>query len=208
MNMENNKIVLEGQIISDFQFSHETLKEKFYLFDLKVDRLSENFDVLPVLVSERLVNVHESAIGAMVRIDGQIRSHNKFEDEKMRMILSVFVNSIENVDDFNPQNDVFIQGFVCKEPIYRKTPKGRDITDIMLAVSRPYGKTDYIPCICWGRTAIFAGMQTIGCELKIFGRFQSREYKKSLDNGESEIRTAFELSAKRIEEAVNNECED
>ena len=206
MKTENNLVVLIGEITSNFQFSHETLGEKFYIFDMRTDRLSGAFDVLPVLVSERIVNVKESAIGATVKIEGQLRSFNKHTEEKTHTILSVFVNSIENVEE-NQENSVYLQGFVCKEPVYRRTPKGKDITDIMLAVSRPYGKTDYIPCIAWGRNAIFSGIQAIGTELKIVGRFQSREYRKQLESGEYETRTAFEVSIHRLE-VVEDECED
>lgn len=208
MNMENNQIALEGQIVSDFRFSHETMKEKFYLFDLKTERLSGTSDVLPVLISERLVNIKENPIGATVRVEGQIRSYNKQDGEKSRMLLSIFVESIENTQEEACENYGCIQGFLCKEPVYRKTPRGKEITDMILAVNRQYGKTDYIPCIAWGRNAIFAAMQPIGTELKIYGRFQSRQYKKRLVEDGVEIRTAYEFSVHVIEEVVNDECED
>lgn len=207
MRMENNRIALAGEIISDFQFSHETYGEGFYLFDLKVNRFSENFDVLPVMVSERLVNVKQSGIGATVKVEGQLRSFNKHVDDKTHTILSVFVNGIDNLEELWFENGIELQGFICKEPIYRKTPKGKDICDFTLAVNRPYRKTDYIPCIAWGRDAIFMGSQEVGTEVKIEGRFQSREYAKKLENGESEIRTAFEVSVHQLE-VVNSECED
>ena len=208
MKMENNNVILAGEITSDFQFSHEVFGEKFYFFDLKVNRFSENFDVLPVLISERLVNVKQSAVGATARIEGQLRSYNKQVFEKSHTVISVFVNEIENIDGVGfYENVVEIQGFVCKEPIYRKTPLGKDIADFWLAVNRPYGKSDYIPCIAWGRDAIFMGSQQIGTEIKVTGRFQSREYNKRIGEDLFETRTAYELSVQKLE-VVNNECED
>ena len=208
MKIENNNVILSGEITSDFRFSHEVFGEKFYLFDLKVNRFSENFDILPILVSERLVNVKQSALGATARIEGQLRSYSKRVGEKSHTIISVFVNEIENIDgsDFS-ENLVEIQGFVCKEPIYRKTPLGKDIADFWLAVNRPYGKSDYIPCIAWGRDAIFMGSQEVGTEIKVTGRFQSREYSKRIGEDLFETRTAYELSVQKLE-VVNNECED
>ena len=208
MRTDNNIANLVGEISSVFEFSHETHGEKFYAFDLKVERLSGNFDLLPILISERLVNVKQSAVGAMVQIDGQLRSYNFKIGDRNRTILSIFVNDIQNVDeDEFANNFVALQGFICKKPIYRKTPKGKDIADVILAVNRPLGRTDYIPCILWGRDAIYSGTFEVGQEISIEGRFQSREYQKRLENGETDIRTAFELSVNRME-VVNNECED
>lgn len=206
---ENNQVRMVGEVISDFQFSHETCGEKFYLFDLKIKRLSNEVDVLPVMISERLVNVKESGKGAFVEIDGELRSHNKHIGEKTRVVLSIFAIRIEEADmtvaDYT--NEVMLRGYICKQPNYRDTPLGRDITDFTLAVNRPYGKSDYIPCIAWGRNAIFMGIQEVGTEVIVKGRFQSREYTKKLESGETEIRTAFELSVKNLE-VVNNECEN
>lgn len=207
MKTENNVVMLAGEIISDFHFSHEMFGEKFYLFDLKVNRLSEKFDVLPILVSERLVNVKESGLGASVKIDGQLRSYNQVVDEKSHTILSVWVDGIDNADEGLFENGVELHGFICKQPVYRKTPLGKEIADFVLAVNRPYGKVDYIPCISWGRDAVFMGCQEVGTELKVCGRFQSREYQKRISVGMFETRTAFELSVSRLE-VVNNECED
>ena len=207
MRTENNAVILAGEIVSDFQFSHEMFGEKFYLFDLKVNRLSGKFDVLPILVSERLVNVKESGIGANVKIDGQLRSYNKVVGDRSHTVLTIWVDGIDNADEEISLNTVELHGFVCKQPVYRKTPLGKEIADFVLAVNRPYGKVDYIPCIAWGRDAVFMGCQEVGTELKICGRFQSREYQKRINEEEFETRTAFELSASRLE-VVNSECEN
>lgn len=203
---ENNQVRMTGEIGSDFQFSHETYGEKFYLFDLKVERLSKKVDVLPVLISERIVDVKKSGKGAFVEIEGELRSFNKHVGEKSHVVLNVFATRIEEVDETVGINDVTLRGFICKEPNYRDTPLGRDITDFTLAVNRPYRQSDYIPCIAWGRNAIFMGMQEVGTEIVVQGRFQSREYNKKLENGEIEVRTAFELSVHKLE-VVNDECE-
>ena len=208
MITENNRILLEGEIMSDFQFGHEVFGEKFYRFYLKTNRLSGSVDLLPIVISERLVDVTQSVVGAMVYIDGQIRSYNKHEGEKSHTILTVFVNNIENIDyEGEINNEAILQGFLCKEPNYRKTPKEKDICDLILAVNRPNGRTDYIPCITWGRDAIYSGTLKVGTELKVCGRFQSREYAKKTENGEFELRTAYELSIKNLE-VVKNECLD
>ena len=208
MITENNRILLEGEIVSDFKFGHESFGERFYHFDLSVKRLSGSEDVLPVVISERLVDVTKSAIGANVTIDGQIRSYNKEEDGKWRTILTVFVNSIENTEcESTINNEACLHGFLCKEPIYRKTPLGKDICDLIVAVNRPNRRVDYIPCITWGRNAIFSGTLEVGTEVKLLGRFQSRLYHKKYDDDLIEVRTAFELSVKKLE-VVKNECED
>lgn len=204
---KNNDVYVAGEVISNFQFSHEVFGEKFYLFDLKVNRLSENFDVLPIMVSERILDVKQSPVGADVEIAGQLRSYNEHIDGKSRVVLSIFAETITNLDEPRSENVITLQGFICKEPVYRKTPLGRDITDLTLAVNRPYGKTDYIPCIAWSRNAIYLAEQSIGTEIWVTGRFQSREYKKRIGEDEFEIRTAFELSVHKLE-VVNSECED
>lgn len=204
---ENNKVFVAGEIISDFEFSHEFYGEKFYLFDLKTDRNSGHSDILPILVSDRIVNVKESAKGATVEIEGQMRSYNKHTEEKSYVVLTIFACRIENTDALYFDDQVELHGFICKEPIYRKTPLGRDITDFILAVNRPYGNVDYIPCIAWGRDALYLGASEIGKELKLEGRFQSREYKKKIGENEYETRTAFEVSVRKLE-VVENECED
>lgn len=204
---KNNEVYMAGEIISDFQFSHEVFGEKFYMFDLKINRLSKKFDVLPIMVSERILDVTNSPIGADVEIKGQLRSYNQHIGEKSKLVLSIFAETITNLDEPKNENIVTLQGFVCKQPNYRKTPLGRDISDFTIAVNRPYAKSDYIPCIAWGRNAIYLTEQPTGTKIRAVGRFQSREYTKKLENGESEIRTAYELSVQKLE-VVNNECED
>lgn len=208
-NIENNMVTLRGEIISDFQFSHETFREKFYLFDLKAERHSDAIDILPVIVSERLLDVKSSAIGAKVVVNGQLRSFNKQCGEKRKLILTVFTRDIENVEesDFYNENEIVLRGYICKEPVYRKTPLGREITDLVLAVNRPYGKSDYIPCICWERNARFLAMQQVGTEVEITGRFQSREYTKRIGETEYETRTVFEVSVSKLE-VIENECKN
>ena len=199
---DNNTIELRGKIISGFQFSHEVFGEGFYLFDLKVERRSDTVDVLPILVSERLINVKESAVGAKVIIDGELRSYNKQLEEGRKVILTVFAKEIENVEEEDSQFDfnyIKLKGFLCKEPIYRKTPLGREVTDFVLAINRPYGKSDYIPCICWGRNARFASGFEVGGHVQVWGRIQSREYVKKLSEWESEKRVAYEVSVSKIE---------
>ena len=203
---ENNEVLVAGEIVSDFQFSHEVFGEKFYLFDLKVNRLSDRFDVLPIMVSERILDITQSPIGADVEVQGQLRSYNQHIDGKSRVILSIFAETITNLDESENANSITMQGFICKEPIYRKTPLGRYITDFTIAVNRGYGKTDYIPCIAWSRNAIYLAEQPIGTEIRLSGRFQSREYKKRIGEEEFETRTAFEVSVHQLE-VVNSECE-
>lgn len=205
MKQENNAVYLTGEIVSDFVFSHEVFGEKFYKFYLKTNRLSENADILPILVSERIASVKESPIGATVEVDGQIRSHNEIVDGKSKTILSVFVNDLQNTEEDEGSNIVYLRGFICKEPTYRLTPSGKEVSDVLLAVNRPYGKTDYIPCIFWGRDANYMNFQDVGTEMIVEGRFQSRSYTKKFENGESEMRTAYELSVKKLE-VVENEC--
>lgn len=208
-NIENNTVTLIGEIISDFQFSHEVFGEGFYIFDLKVERRSNAVDVLPVIISERLLDVKSSAVGAKVIIKGQLRSFNEQCGEHRKLIMTVFVRDIENVEDeteFRNANDVVLKGYICKEPVYRKTPLGREIAEIVLTVNRPYGKSDYIHCICWERNARFLAMQPVGTKIEITGRFQSREYKKRINETDFETRTAFEVSVSKLE-VIENECE-
>ena len=184
---ENNIITLVGTIVSERVFSHEVYGEGFYSFNIEVPRLSDNSDIIPVTVSERILT-DDFKIGQKVIIDGQFRSYNNYENEKNKLVLTVFAKDIKMQDDesevTNP-NEICLTGFICKKPIYRTTPFGREISDIMLAVNRRYGKSSYIPCIIWGRNARFMTNFDVGTEIEIFGRFQSREYlKKYLDHEE------------------------
>lgn len=199
--MENNLVFISGKAVSDFTFSHEMFGEEFYVFDVEVKRLSERIDIIPVMVSEHLIDVHCDYKEMKISISGQYRSYNKHDGQKTRLILTVFARKILLGDEITEEirdNDVFLNGYICKEPIFRKTPLGRKIADIMLAVNRPYGKTDYIPCICWGRDAQYVNGLSIGSSCVIYGRIQSRIYLKKNGNGNKEERTAYEVSAATV----------
>lgn len=198
---ENNLINLKGKIVSECQFNHEVYGEGFYKFYIETNRLSNSADILPVTISERLINNDIIQIGNYVEISGQIRSYNSFSEMKNKLILTVFVREIKESDylqNKNP-NQVTLNGYICKKPIYRTTPFGREIADILLAVNRAYNKSDYIPCIAWGRNALFSNKLEVGENLLISGRMQSRLYQKRLDNGEIVERTAYEVSISKIE---------
>ncbi len=200
--IENNQVTVMGEIISEFSYSHEIFGEGFYMVDVKVQRLSESYDIIPIMVSERLLDVSENYIGALICINGQFRSYNRHEERKNRLVLSVFAREIEfleEVEESSKTNQIYLDGYICKEPIYRKTPLGREIADLLLAVNRPYGKSDYIPCICWGRNARYANGFKVGERCAIWGRIQSREYMKKLDEEHAERRVAFEVSVSKLE---------
>ncbi len=196
-----NSITVSGRIISDFVISHEVYGEKFYSFYIENQRLSDTVDILPIIISERLLIDESYAVGDNVLIEGQIRSHNNFDGIKTHLKLSVFVKGIKTLDDIcTDVNRTILDGFICKKPVYRTTPFGREIADILLAVNRAYGKSDYIPAICWGRNAKFASSLEVGTNVSLLGRMQSREYQKRLENGEVITKTAYEVSASKIEE--------
>ena len=200
--IENNQVVIMGEIVSDFQFSHEIFGEGFYMIDVKVPRFSESSDIIPLMVSERLIDVEEDYKGLNITVQGQFRSYNRHEERKNRLVLSVFAREIEFVDETpesSKTNQIYLDGFICKEPIYRKTPLGREIADLLLAVNRPYGKSDYIPCICWGRNARFASNFTVGTRCEIWGRIQSREYIKKISEEDAQKRVAYEVSVSKLE---------
>lgn len=199
---QNNQAVVAGEVVSDFTFSHELYGEGFYNVDLKVERLSDAYDIIPVMISERIIDVKESYIGRRLEVKGQFRSYNKHEDYKNRLILSLFareVRELEEDEEFSKPNQIFLDGFICKKPIYRMTPLGREIADLLLAVNRAYGKSDYIPCICWGRNARFAGNLEIGSHIQLWGRIQSRQYQKKVDDEQVINRVAYEISVSKIE---------
>lgn len=200
--IENNQVTVMGEIVSDFSFSHEIFGEGFYLVDMKVKRLSESYDVIPLMVSERLIDVNGDYKGMFVCVNGQFRSYNRHEERKNRLVLSVFareIDFVEEVEESSKTNQIYLDGYICKEPIYRKTPLGREIADVLLAVNRPYGKSDYIPCICWGRNARYANHFKVGERCAVWGRIQSREYMKKLSDTEVEKRVAFEVSVSKLE---------
>ncbi|MFR2534235.1 MAG: single-stranded DNA-binding protein [Clostridia bacterium] len=210
---ENNQLVLVGRVTSDKRFSHEIYGEKFYIFDLSVPRLSGNADIIPITISERLLLEEDLVPGKNVIIEGQFRSYNSYENEKNRLVLTVFAKEIKfaenQEEEFRPSkentsNEVTLDGYICKKPIYRKTPFGREISDILLAVNRAYNKSDYIPCIAWGRNARFCENVPVGTEVRIIGRVQSRQYEKKHEDGTAEIRVAYEVSVASLE-VINQE---
>ena len=200
--IENNQVTVMGEVVSNFSYSHEIYGEGFYMVDLRCTRLSDSFDIIPVMVSERLLDVTASYIGMLLCVNGQFRSYNRHEEQKNRLVLSVFAREIEFIDeepDGARTNHILLEGYMCKRPVYRKTPLGREIADLLLAVNRPYGKSDYIPCICWGRNARYASGFDVGEHVRILGRIQSREYVKKLSETETETRTAYEVSVSKVE---------
>lgn len=200
--IENNQVTVMGEVVSRFTYSHEVFGEGFYMIDVRVPRLSDSFDTIPVMISERLLDVTENYTGMLICVNGQFRSYNRHEERKNRLVLSVFAREVEFVDcleESSKTNQIYLDGYICKEPIYRKTPLGREIADLLLAVNRPYGKSDYIPCICWGRNARFADHFRVGERCAIWGRIQSREYMKKVDEEHVEKRVAFEVSVSKLE---------
>jgi len=201
----NNNVVIIGKVISELKFSHQIYGEGFYAFNLEAARLSDVSDVLPITISDRLINKDNLPIGTQVRITGQIRSYNNYieAEQKNKLILTVFVRDIkigldEEDQKLNP-NEVILNGYICKPPIYRTTPFGREIADLLIAVNRSYNKSDYIPCIAWGRNARFASRLTIGENIRVWGRMQSRAYQKRKDDGETTEKTAYEVSVSKME---------
>ena len=199
---ENNQVTIMGKIVSEFRYSHEVFGEGFYLMDVSVNRLSESCDVIPLMISERLIDVTQDYRGKLIHATGQFRSYNRHEEKKNRLVLSIFIREYEFVEEEvsgAKSNQIFLDGFVCKEPVYRKTPLGREIADLLIAVNRSYGKSDYIPCICWGRNARYASGFEVGSRLQIHGRIQSREYVKKISEEEIEKRSAYEVSVSKVD---------
>ncbi len=202
MNTENNKVSISGTVISEPEFSHEVYEEMFFTFMLDTPRLSEAKDVIKITISEKFLSRDGIKIGDNVKIDGQFRSYNNFSNIGNRLILTVFVKDIEKIaetDTLENLNSIYLNGYICKQPIYRTTPFGREIADILLAVNRSYNKSDYIPCIAWGRNAKYAETLNIGDNVIIKGRIQSREYQKKLTETDFELKTAYEISVGKLE---------
>ncbi len=207
--MESNNIKLVGKITEEIKFNHEIYGEKFYDSKIQVKRLSGDIDEIGIIVSERLILGKNIDKNTMVEINGQLRSYNSFDEEenRRRLLLNVFIKDIRVVSESELQedekldttNEVELIGYICKKPIYRKTPFGREIADILLAVNRPYGKSDYLPCIAWGRNARFSENLNTGQIIRVVGRMQSRSYNKDLGNGVIEERTAYEVSVGTLE---------
>ena len=198
--MENNIITLTGTVEASPEYSHTVMDEKFYSFTLRVPRLSETEDFLPITISEEIFDPELIKKENPLKIKGQLRSYNKYTETKTRLILTVFAKEISLPDelDSNP-NEIFVNGFICKEPVYRKTPFGREITDLIIAVNRAFNRSDYIPAIAWGKNAVFSENLEVGSNVLLWGRLQSRNYNKRLSENEVETRTAYELSITKIE---------
>mgnify|MGYP001853438228 FL=1 len=197
---DNNSILIGGVVVSEPEFSHEVFEEKFYSFNLETKRLSDYNDVLPVIISERLIDIESIKNGLLVKIKGQFRSYNKLVDNKSKLVLSIFAKEIEVVEDESviTLNEANFIGYICKNPIYRKTPLGREIADVLVAVNRSYKKSDYIPCILWGRNAKFCETLSVGSRVKLTGRIQSRKYEKKLEDGTVLSKVAYEVSISKF----------
>ena len=215
--LENNYLTLVGKVTGEKRFSHEIYGESFYVFNLSIPRLSGNSDIIPITVSERLIKEDTLMEGKKLLVKGQFRSYNSYENEKNRLILTVFAKDIVEVEENNEEeenemvkkdtitNEVVLVGYICKKPIYRQTPFGREISDLLLAVNRAYNKSDYIPCIAWGRNARFCQNLEVGTEVKVVGRVQSRNYEKKHEDGTVETRVAYEVSVGSLEVIDENE---
>ena len=202
---DTNVVYLRGELDENMEFSHEIFGEKFFNAKIKINRLSESYDILPLTVSERLLQDIDIKSNNKVNVIGQLRSYNKNIDNRNRLVLTVFVREIKQVEDENKDpNSIFLDGYICKEPIYRKTPLGREITDLLVAINRPYNKSDYIPSIVWGRNAKFAKTLKVGDRIQMWGRVQSREYENKVENGEAIKKVAYEVSISKIKKLSEN----
>lgn len=208
--IDSNMVRIVGKVIEDKKFSHEMYGEKFYSFNLEVPRLSESVDILPITISERLLFDIDYYCGQYVIIEGQLRSYNRYINSTNRLILTIFTREIyvpneeELWEMLRKPNEIYLDGYICKDPVYRTTPFGREITDLLVAVNRPYNKSDYIPTIAWGRNARFCENLVVGDHIKIWGRIQSREYQKKLSSGDTEDKVAFEVSISKLEYSQDN----
>lgn len=195
----NNQVRLCGKIKSQPKYSHHIYGEGFYELELAIKRLSDIYDIIPVTISERLLSDCEFEVGDLLTIEGQFRSYNKYDGERSRLMLSVFAREILENEELNNPNNIEIIGYICKLPIYRTTPFKREICDVLVAVNRAYNKSDYIPCIAWGRNARYVNTLNVGDKINISGRIQSREYIKQLEDGE-QVKVAYEVSINKIYE--------
>lgn len=195
---QNNAVKISGEIVSDFTYDHEMYGEGFYKVFVQVTRISGNLDTIPVMVSDRIIDVNKNLTGEMVAIEGEFRSYDKHLLGANKLLLFVLCKKIEIVKYCMNEDEIFLRGFICKNPIYRKTPFKREISDLLIAVNRYYGKSDYIPCVVWGRNARFVGQLEVGTHIEINGRIQSRGYIKKYEDGTEEQRTAYEVSVSKI----------
>lgn len=208
--IDTNLVKLVGKITGEKEFSHEMYGEGFYIINIEVPRLSNSVDILPITVSERLLVNVDLSIGEYLIVTGQLRSYNRYIEDSNRLILTIFAKEVYNPNEeelgenLKSPNEIYLDGYICKKPIYRTTPFGREITDILLAVNRPYNKSDYIPSIAWGRNARFCENMLVGDHIMLWGRIQSREYQKRDQLGEVEVRVAFEVSISKLEYVEND----
>lgn len=218
--LENNYLTLVGKVTGEKNFSHEIYGEKFYVFNLEIARLSGNADIIPITVSERIITDEMLIQGKQLLVKGQFRSYNSYDNEKNRLILTVFAKDVVEVEENNEEeenemakkdtvtNEVVLVGYICKKPIYRQTPFGREIADVLLAVNRAYNKSDYIPTIAWGRNARFCQNLEVGTKVKLVGRVQSRMYEKKHEDGTVENRVAYEVSIGSLEIVDEDDTEN
>ena len=218
--LENNYITLVGKVTGEKRLSHEIYGERFYIFNLEIERLSGNADIIPITVSERIITDEMLTQGKNLLVKGQFRSYNSYDNEKNRLILTVFAKDVIEVEENEENeenemvkkdmvtNEVVLIGYICKKPIYRQTPFGREIADILLAVNRAYNKSDYIPTIAWGRNARFCQNLEVGTKVKIVGRVQSRMYEKKYEDGTVENRVAYEVSIGSLEIVEENDTQE
>lgn len=197
---KNNNVVLVGEVAGALSYSHEVFGEGFYVFDMNIQRASGITDTVPVMISERIYNIKSIKAGNFYEVMGQFRSYNKYDERGSHLVLSVFALGMLELDEeeFSAENNVMIEGYVCKKVVYRQTPLGREIADLLIAVNRAFGKSDYIPCIIWGRNARYASSLEVGRHVRLKGRIQSREFVKKICEEKTEKRVAFELSASQI----------
>ena len=206
---DTNVVNLKGELDDELEFSHEIFGEKFYSTKIKIHRLSDSYDILPMTISERLLQEIDFEKDKLVSVLGQLRSYNKNVDNKNKLVLTVFVREIKPITEVDTKdpNSIFLDGYICKLPIYRKTPLGREITDLLVAINRPYNKSDYIPSIVWGRNAKFAKNLQVGDRIQMWGRVQSRTYDKKIDSGVSIKKVAYEVSVSKIKKVELEEEE-
>lgn len=207
--LTNNEVRLEGVVDSAPEYSHEIYGEGFCKLCLKVPRLSDNYDSVILTISERMINDFDLYPGRLIQVEGQFRSYNNYSDEGNKLVLTVFVKKLYDMtEDYESPNAIYLNGFICKPPVYRVTPFGREICDVLIAVNRQYGKSDYIPCITWGRNAKFTGSLDVGTNIRLWGRIQSRDYKKKISEEEFAEKTAYEVSVTKLEIVKNQELEE
>ncbi len=205
--IEDNEACVIGEVAGYLTYSHDVHGEHFYRFLLRSERLSDNSDLICVTVSDKMLTEISIDLGMRLKIFGQFRSYNNYSGQGNKLVLTLFARNMEAVDvDEEAVNEIYLNGYICKPIVYRVTPFGREIADILLAVNRAYNKSDYIPCIAWGRNARFVRHMEVGENLRIWGRMQSRDYQKKLSETETVTKTAYEVSVGRLELGKHREA--